>query len=71
MLTRKHFEMIAGAVRSQTVDIPPALDLKLRIAKAIAAELKLTNPRFDAQVFVDACLTEHERLMRDGVARGV
>lgn len=62
-MTRKDFEMIAGVIRRVgTGDHPEDWTAcKGRIALELAETLKSTNPRFNAERFVRACLGEPTR----------
>jgi hypothetical protein len=48
-MTRKHFEMIAKAIRS----LPP--EFRRALAENLADQLAKENPRFDRKRFIAAC----------------
>lgn len=59
-MTKKDFELIAGAVKRQRDSYAPHWDANLframdDIARTFAAELARTNPRFDRARFLAAC----------------
>lgn len=61
-MTRKHFQMIADAIKathpteySDSGDRMIATATKFEIASRIAVELKVANPRFDRDRFMEAC----------------
>jgi hypothetical protein len=50
-MTKKHFEVIAKAIREQ-VDIKR--ESKIILANLLADEFEAINPRFNRQTFIDA-----------------
>ena len=66
-MTRKHFQLIADAMRysapsiefnnSLSIDSSKAIQFKLCVLN-LASQLKETNPRFDFDRFVDACVPQ-------------
>ncbi len=59
MMTKKDFETLAGAVRAN-LEAAPDPGAKMFLANSVvpsmAAALAQTNPRFDIDRFVQACL---------------
>ena len=55
-MTKKDFELIASTVKALIV---PS-ETRKTIAWAFAHALAATNPRFDAQRFVIACMTKQD-----------
>lgn len=52
-MTRKDFELIAEIVRTT---FPNNYNLRVNIAERFADRLAETNPRFDRERFVEACV---------------
>jgi len=55
-MTRKDFELIAGAVRSARIDD----GARLVVASELAGALATSNPRFEAGRFIRACMGRDE-----------
>lgn len=59
-MTRKDFELIAGAVRQTAATVPfdnlAGHVILEQVARALAQALRSTNDRFDRERFVTACL---------------
>tara|TARA_R100000306_G_C4366999_1_gene138141 strand:+ start:773 stop:1021 length:249 start_codon:yes stop_codon:yes gene_type:complete len=65
MLTKKHFELIASAIKGTDVSDIVACSASARcckgvIARELAREFALLNPRFDEDRFLSACGVREE-----------
>lgn len=52
-LSRQHFNFIAETLKN--LDIPK--EIKVKVSKEFADELRFTNPNFDKTRFLEACLS--------------
>jgi len=53
-MTKKHFEAIAAAIKSEQTAVAVREEVRIRIAVGIAAALRDANPRFDNDRFMKA-----------------
>lgn len=60
MFQRRHYEFMAATIKG--LDI--LLDDRIQVAKCFARALQDTNPLFDADRFVDACLSTDDRWIK-------
>ena len=55
-MTRKDFQLIAKVLKASGKDSPMNRCVIKDVAMNFAVELQKTNPRFDVQRFVNACM---------------
>lgn len=56
-LTREHFKLIAQAINKATISNVA----KMAVIDSFVLRLRETNPLFDGQKFVDACLSKENK----------